>query len=61
MGGKSWAKSGVRQETIFGHSGYAIARVKWLDAACACGVTRALAGRKLGLIEQKMADLAPMR
>ncbi len=32
-----------------------------LDAACACGETRALAVRKLGLIEQKMADLAAMR
>ena len=29
-----------------------------LDAACACGETRALAVRKLGLIKQKMADLA---
>jgi MerR family mercuric resistance operon transcriptional regulator len=32
-----------------------------LDAACACDETRALAVRKLGLIEQKMADLAAMR
>ena len=32
-----------------------------LDAACACGETRALAVRKLGLIKQKMADLAAMR
>lgn len=32
-----------------------------LDAACACGETRALAVRKLGLIKQKMADLAVMR
>lgn len=32
-----------------------------LDAACACGETRALAVRKLGLIEQKMADLAAMQ
>lgn len=32
-----------------------------LDVACACGETRALAVRKLGLIEQKMADLAAMR
>ena len=32
-----------------------------LDAACACGETRALAVRKLGLIDQKMADLAAMR
>jgi MerR family mercuric resistance operon transcriptional regulator len=32
-----------------------------LDAACACGETRALAVRKLGLIEQKMADLTAMR
>ncbi|WP_424196657.1 Hg(II)-responsive transcriptional regulator (plasmid) [Ampullimonas aquatilis] len=32
-----------------------------LDAASACGKTRALAVRKLGLIEQKMADLAAMR
>lgn len=32
-----------------------------LDAACACGETRALAERKLGLIKQKMADLAVMR
>lgn len=32
-----------------------------LDAACACGETRTLAVRKLGLIEQKMADLAAMR
>jgi MerR family transcriptional regulator, mercuric resistance operon regulatory protein len=32
-----------------------------LDAACACTETRALAARKLGLIEQKMADLAAMR
>ena len=32
-----------------------------LDAACACGETRALAVRKLGLIKQKIADLAAMR
>ena len=32
-----------------------------LDAACACNETRMLAVRKLGLIEQKMADLAAMR
>lgn len=31
-----------------------------LDAACACTETRALAARKLELIEQKMADLAVM-
>jgi MerR family transcriptional regulator, mercuric resistance operon regulatory protein len=32
-----------------------------LDDACACKETRALAARKLALIEQKMADLAAMR
>ena len=32
-----------------------------LDTACACNETRMLAVRKLGLIEQKMADLAAMR
>jgi MerR family mercuric resistance operon transcriptional regulator len=32
-----------------------------LDAACTCRETRALAVRKLTLIEQKMADLAAMR
>lgn len=32
-----------------------------LDSACACGETRVLAVRKLGLIEQKMADLAAIR
>jgi MerR family transcriptional regulator, mercuric resistance operon regulatory protein len=32
-----------------------------LDAACACGETRALAVRKLSLIEQKMTDLAAIR
>jgi MerR family mercuric resistance operon transcriptional regulator len=32
-----------------------------LDAACACAETRALAARKLSLIEQKIADLAAMR
>lgn len=32
-----------------------------LDAACVCTETRTLAARKLGLIEQKMADLAAMR
>lgn len=32
-----------------------------LDAACACTETRALAARKLELIEQKMADLVAMR
>lgn len=32
-----------------------------LDAACACTETRALAARKLALIEQKMTDLAAMR
>lgn len=32
-----------------------------LNAARACGETRALAVRKLSLIEQKMADLAAMR
>ena len=32
-----------------------------LDAACTCSETRALAVRKLALIEQKLADLAAMR
>ncbi|MDA8231260.1 MAG: Hg(II)-responsive transcriptional regulator [Magnetospirillum sp.] len=32
-----------------------------LDEACACTETRALAARKLTLIERKMADLAAMR
>ncbi|GHD82047.1 Hg(II)-responsive transcriptional regulator [Vogesella fluminis] len=32
-----------------------------LDTACICHDTRALAARKLALIEQKMADLAAMR
>ena len=32
-----------------------------LDEACACSETRALAARKLALLEQKMADLAAMR
>jgi MerR family mercuric resistance operon transcriptional regulator len=32
-----------------------------LDAACACSETRALAVRKLALIEQKMAHLAAMQ
>lgn len=32
-----------------------------LDAACICHGTRALAARKLELIERKMADLAAMR
>jgi MerR family mercuric resistance operon transcriptional regulator len=32
-----------------------------LHAACACDETRALAVRKLSLIEQKMVDLAAMR
>jgi len=32
-----------------------------LDAACACTETRALAARKLSLIEQKMVDLVAMR
>ncbi|MNC53296.1 Mercuric resistance operon regulatory protein [compost metagenome] len=31
-----------------------------LDTACACSDTRALAVRKLRLIEQKMADLSAM-
>lgn len=32
-----------------------------LDATCACNETRTLAERKLGLIEQKMSDLAAMQ
>jgi MerR family mercuric resistance operon transcriptional regulator len=32
-----------------------------LDAACACNETRTLAVHKLGLIKQKMANLAAMR
>lgn len=32
-----------------------------LDATCTCNETRALAVRKLSLLEQKMADLAAMR
>jgi MerR family transcriptional regulator, mercuric resistance operon regulatory protein len=32
-----------------------------LDQACACTETRALAARKLALVEQKMADFAAMR
>ncbi|GKS70601.1 mercuric resistance operon regulatory protein [Nitrosomonas sp. PY1] len=32
-----------------------------LDEACACTETRALAARKLGLIEQKISDLTAMR
>ena len=32
-----------------------------LDEGCACAETRALAARKLALIEQKLTDLAAMR
>jgi len=38
-----------------------VAALLTLDAACACDETQALAVRKLGLIEQKMADLAAMQ
>ncbi|MPQ65718.1 MULTISPECIES: Hg(II)-responsive transcriptional regulator [unclassified Pseudomonas] len=38
-----------------------VAALLTLDAAYACNETRALAERKLVLIEQKMADLAAMR
>lgn len=38
-----------------------VAALLTLDAACACGETRALAVRKLVLIEQKLADLGAMR
>lgn len=44
--------------------GFTLAEVSGLltlDAACTCTETRALAARKLELIEQKMADLAAMR
>ena len=44
--------------------GFTLAKVGGLltlDDACACKETRALATRKLALIEQKMADLAAMR
>ena len=38
-----------------------VAALLTLDAACACGETQELAVRKLGLIEQKMADLVAMQ
>ena len=38
-----------------------VAALLTLDVARACGETQALAGRKLGLIEQKIADLAAMQ
>jgi len=38
-----------------------IVAILTLDAACACAETQALATRKLGLIERKMADLAAIQ
>ena len=51
----------IRRAQALGFALDEVGALLTLDAACACNETRALAARKLGLIEQKMADLAAMR
>ncbi|AYC32464.1 Hg(II)-responsive transcriptional regulator [Pseudomonas cavernae] len=51
----------IRRAQALGFTLDEVGALLTLDAACACTETRALAARKLALIEQKMADLAAMR
>lgn len=51
----------IKRAQVLGFTLAEVGGLLTLDAACACTETRALAARKLGLIEQKMADLAAMR
>ena len=51
----------IKRAQAFGFTLDEVGALLTLDAARACGETRALAVRKLSLIEQKMVDLAAMR
>ncbi|MFZ3155425.1 Hg(II)-responsive transcriptional regulator [Pseudomonas sp.] len=51
----------IKRAQALGFTLAEIAGLLTLDAACACTNTRALAIRKLALIEQKMADLAAIQ
>jgi MerR family transcriptional regulator, mercuric resistance operon regulatory protein len=51
----------IKRAQALGFSLAEVADLLSLDAASACAETRALAARKLALIEQKMAELATMR
>ena len=50
----------VRRAQALGFTLDEVGMLLTLDAACACTDTRALAARKRGLIERKMADLTAM-
>lgn len=50
----------IKRAQALGFSLDEVGALLTLDSACACSDTRALAVRKLTLIEQKMADLAAM-
>lgn len=50
----------IKRAQALGFSLDEVGALLTLDSACVCGETRALAARKLRLIEQKMADLAAM-
>ncbi|MGQ0708437.1 MAG: Hg(II)-responsive transcriptional regulator [Rhodoferax sp.] len=51
----------IKRAQVLGFTLDEVGALLMLDAACACSETRTLAVRKLGLIKQKMADLAAMR
>ncbi|WPC06437.1 Hg(II)-responsive transcriptional regulator [Pseudomonas benzenivorans] len=51
----------IKRAQALGFTLEEVAGLLGLDQACACAETRALAARKLALIEQKMAELAGIR
>lgn len=51
----------IKRAQALGFTLSEVAGLLTLDRSCACAETRALAARKLALIELKMADLASMR
>lgn len=51
----------IKRAQVLGFTLAEVSGLLRLDQGCECAETRALAARKLALIEQKMADLAAMR
>ena len=51
----------IKRAQVLGFTLSEVGGLLHLDAACACADTRALAARKLALIERRMADLAAMQ
>ena len=51
----------IKRAQVLGFTLEEVASMLELDEACACAETRELAGHKLQVIEEKLADLKAMR